>query len=446
MIDWKPTVIRVRDGSEHDSSLGDLGVPETPEGRSIRLRFLRLESPNAKAPTVVFLAGGPGDSGMQWAEHPPFFRAFDAVRMHAHVILLDQRGCGRSERDLRMRAPDQVPDDVFASEAAFRAFTLDHLRTNAERLRLSGAPLDSYTPVQSAHDLEAIRKALGLDRWSVWGYSYGTHLAQAYAKDYANSIERIVLCGFEGPDMTFKLPSRVQEQLVRLDARSPGLLHTMRSVHDQLEREPIRVPVRLRHEAEPCTMPVGAFVLRHLAATWSGVSNRFARLPTLYESLAHGDATVLARGLEDVVKQWTRPLTYFLKDAASGATKARWTRIRKEAPDCEVRDAINFPHPDAGPAIGAIDLGDEFREPLASALPILILTGSLDGFTPTENALEGVATLTNATHRVIHGAAHNDLITSPEVAAAIGAFLSTGAEPADSFDLPEPALPAMRSA
>lgn len=446
MIDWRPAIIVGRDRAEHHAALGELLVTEAPGGADIRLRFLRLECPQADAPTVVFLAGGPGDSGMKWAEHPPFFRAFDLVRERAHVILLDQRGCGRSERDLRMSSPARVPDDVFASESAMRTFTLDHLRENASRLRAGGAPLEAYTPVHSADDLEALRVALALERWSVWGYSYGTHLAQAYAKRHAGSIDRVVLCGFEGPDMTFKLPSRIQEQLVRLDARAPGLLDDMRAVHERLEREPVRVGVRMRRDGDSRPMLVGAFALRHLAATWSGVSNRFVRLPSLYRSLAAGDPSELAQGLEDIVKSWTRPLTYFLKDAASGATEARWARIRAETPDCEVRDAINFPHPGAGPAIGAADLGDGFREPLESDLPFLILTGTLDGFTPTANAIEGMTTLPNAVHRVVRGAAHNDLITPPEVARAIGAFIGVGAEPGDGFEVPEPEPPIRRSA
>jgi pimeloyl-ACP methyl ester carboxylesterase len=451
-IAWTPATIPLRDGASHPAEQGELLVPETPRGASITLRFLRMRSPRPAAPVALFLAGGPGDSGMQWARHPPFFRAFDLVRAEADLILLDQRGCGSSERDLRMTPPDQLAPDALATEEAMREFTLDHLRANAERLRADGAPPEAYTALASAADLDLLRQALGLERWSLWGYSYGTHLAQAYAKLFAGRLDRMVLCGFEGPDMTFKLPSRIQAQLERIHAWAEshghgGFLDDLRAVHARLDREPMRAHVRLTGDGPSSEVRVGAFALRHVAAAWCGVSNRYPRLPGLYRALASGDGAPLEDALADLARSWTRPLTYFLKDAASGASPARLARIRAEAPACDLREAVNFPHPDAGAAIGAADLGEAFRAPLVSDLPILVLTGSMDGFTPTENAMEGLAHLPNAAHRVVRGAAHNDLIASPAAVDAIARFLGEGAPPAeDAFSIEPPALASDRNA
>ena len=98
-------------------------------------------------PAAVFLHGGPG-SGCQ----PSHRRLFDPARFHA--VLFDQRGAGRS------------------TPARSR-----HANTTAHQLA----------------DMEAIRAALGIDRWLVVGGSWGATLALAYAERYPQHTSGLVL-------------------------------------------------------------------------------------------------------------------------------------------------------------------------------------------------------------------------------------------------------------
>lgn len=425
-IDWQPTTITTRDGLERHAEQGQISVPEDRTNSAtgdITLEFVRLKAknPTGHAP-VVFLSGGPGDSGIQWASHGPFLEVFEQVAEHTDLILLDQRGTGASGRRLSVGKPTFQADDL-ASEEGVRAFAARHIGAAAQKLREQEAPFHAYTAPNSALDIDALREALGVDKVSIWGYSYGTHLTQMAVKQFEDRIERVVLCGFEGPNQTFKFPHQLDAQLRRINVIARGFNHhflaSVRKAHEVLATDPVEVE----------GIRFGAFALRALTAGWCGISNRFNRLPALYASLAEGNSDVLAASFKDYLRIWQKPMSFYLKDASSGATAERWEAIHAQEADSFLGSATNFPFPEIGPIVGVGDIGDEFRKQLESSLPFFVITGSLDGFTPTENAVEGLTTLPNAHHVEIKNAAHNDLLGSPEVVQSIAAFLGKGETP-----------------
>lgn len=425
MIAWSPYPLTAKDGDRLEAFEGALRVPNG-HGRNLTLRVVRVPArePCGAAP-VVFLCGGPGDSAIGWARHGPFMRTFRLLSSRCDLVLLDQRGCGLSEPDLRTGGPD-LGGDVLASEAAFRRAVLDHVRSSALRFGESDVDLAGITVQRSAADVAALADALGAAKVSLLGYSYGTHLAQFVSRQFEDRVERVVLCGFEGPDQTFKLPSNLDAQLARLDLLANGAGFAFRR---DLERCLDRSP------SEPFMLSdgrrIGAFALRQMVSSFIGLSNRFTQLPAMVRDLAAGDTTGLERAVAVYVRSWARPLTFYLKDAASGASPARRDRIAAEARAFPaLSDAVNFPFPEVGEAAGAGDIGDEARRSLGSDLPMFVLTGSLDGFTPTTNATESLGTLPKATHREITFAAHNDLLSSPEANDAIEEFLASGGRPA----------------
>ncbi|HEY0868353.1 MAG TPA: alpha/beta hydrolase [Fimbriimonas sp.] len=417
-IAWTPTVLKARDGTSQTAERGEISVVEDRSANTgcVRLRFVRIRATEpANAPPVVFLSGGPGESGIQWASHGPFLRAFQRVARSVDLLLLDQRGTGSSDRDLTVSTPAFGKEDLVSKESMLSALER-HLAARIEEVQAVGR---AYTAVDSCRDLVDLQDALGVGQLSLWAYSYGTHLAQMALKLHSKRIRRAVLCGFEGPNQTFKLPHNLDAQIARLDFFYPGLEDSLRSAFDRLERDPVDVDgVRF-----------GAFAFRHLVANWCGLSNRFPRLPALAESLAAGDPDVMRANLKDYARIWARPYSFYLADAASGATKARWEEIRAQEPFSLLEDATNFPFPEVGQTVQAADIGDQLRSPLKTDVPMLVLTGSLDGFTPTENAMEGMRTLKRAEHILIENAAHNDLLGTDEGLEAIARFLADGSLP-----------------
>ncbi len=104
---------------------------------------------NPHGTPAVFLHGGPG--GGCSAEHR---RLFDPARYN--VLLFDQRGCGRS-----------TPH----------------------------ASLDHNTTWHLVADIERLRDILGADRWLVFGGSWGSTLALAYAQTHTERVSALILRG-----------------------------------------------------------------------------------------------------------------------------------------------------------------------------------------------------------------------------------------------------------
>lgn len=117
-------------------------------------RVFYEQSGNPDGKPVVFLHGGPGGGTSSWHR-----RFFDPERYR--IILLDQRGCGRSTP--HASAPD----------ADLRHNTTWHL----------------------VADIDLLRRNLGIDRWQVFGGSWGSALALAYAQTHPEAVTEIVLRG-----------------------------------------------------------------------------------------------------------------------------------------------------------------------------------------------------------------------------------------------------------
>jgi pimeloyl-ACP methyl ester carboxylesterase len=179
----------------------DLGFKRCPDSRSqcatlkvpldrtgalpgqIGIKVERLQSP-IDLPTLVYLSGGPGGAGIE--EMRSVLPLVPQIALRYRVVGFDQRGTGASgllrcpalERDARLRS-------VSAGEDC------------AHRL---GAARSHYTTPDSVEDLEAIRQGLGVDKLSLFGISYGTELALAYARAHPDHVERMILDSVVDPD------------------------------------------------------------------------------------------------------------------------------------------------------------------------------------------------------------------------------------------------------
>lgn len=123
-------------------------------------------------------------------------------------------------------------------------------------------------------------------------------------------------------------------------------------------------------------------------------------------------------GVQSAMKQ--------MMDLSSGATRERRAQILREASTSLLGNAINFPLMHLGDAWGNPDLGDAFRAPVRSDVPVLVLAGELDPRTPVENGREIVKHLSNGKLVVLPGAGHAfDLFGSPEVREVLTRFLTT---------------------
>ena len=108
------------------------------------------------------------------------------IERRFHVVSFDQRGTGRSGL-LRCPALERDP-------------RLRDVRAGADCARRIGPARRRYTTPESVEDVEAIRVALGVERLTLFGISYGTELALAYARAHPDRVERMILDSVVDPD------------------------------------------------------------------------------------------------------------------------------------------------------------------------------------------------------------------------------------------------------
>jgi pimeloyl-ACP methyl ester carboxylesterase len=435
----KPYTFETNDRKEKvDAEFGTLFVPENrsdPESNLIELAFVRFKS-TAKnpGPPIVYLAGGPGGSGIGTARGSRFL-LFMALREIADVIAFDQRGTGFSKPNLTCTDRLALPLNVTPTREA----AIKEMRENSDSCafywrNVQRVDLNAYNTNESADDLEDLRKALGVDQISLWSISYGTHLAFAAMRRHPKSINRAILAGTEGPDHTYKLPSNIQKHLEDLAAvvkadpkvgkEVPDFLGLMKSVFDRLDAEPQTVEITDPETKLKVKVIVNKFVMQYIVANNIGTTTT-ERFPALFYRAAKGDYTNPAQVWLNQSRSGIGSAMSYMMDCASGQTVARREQIAREVKGTLLEDIFNFPFPEVCTAWNAPDLGDEFRAPLKSDIPVLFISGTLDARTPISNAEEYRKGFSNSTHMIIEGAVHSDplFLSSPKIKEGMMEFL-----------------------
>jgi pimeloyl-ACP methyl ester carboxylesterase len=155
------------------------GMPGSVSLRVIRLSFARRGSGH-----LMYLSGGPGGAGIP--EMLSVLFELPELASRYRVIGFDQRGTGRSGL---LRCPELERDGRLRSTAAAEQC--------ARRL---GPRRSFYTTPDTVADMEAIRQAVGAPKLTLFGISYGTELALAYARAYPAHVERLILDSVVDPD------------------------------------------------------------------------------------------------------------------------------------------------------------------------------------------------------------------------------------------------------
>jgi pimeloyl-ACP methyl ester carboxylesterase len=410
--------------------LGRLVVRENrrnANSKLIELAFLRIKSTADKPGfPVVYLDGGPGSSAINIARIPDYFQSFMKLREVGDVILLDQRGVGRSKPNLSRLSTEPLPTDLFVdSEIALRAFRA-RVKAAADHFRSQGVDLQAYNTRESAGDVDDLRKALGAEKINLVGFSYGTHLGLACIRYYGARLNRVVLIGTEGPDHTDKLPFSSDKSLQHLaevvardselGSKIPDLFGLLKRVLDRLEKDPVTVRIN-QNSNKPLDVKVGKFGLQFLIMRDLGDTNDLPIFPAWFYSMDRGDWRILARFVEKRYNQFGAgiQLMSVIMDAASGCSKTRRLQIEKEAKTALLGNTVNFPYPGVDEVIDHPDLGDAYRSPIRTTVPTLFFSGNFDNNTPSFQTDEVRRFFKISTHIVIENAGHESMLDNARV-------------------------------
>lgn len=410
-----PVRLKHASGRSLDAERGVLMVPsyrKRDESPAIALSFVRVPArrDHGLAPLVV-LAGGPGAPAIGSFE-TGFFEHVEGFSTICDVVTFDQRGANSALPNLDNPAPPRYDLDAVLTREAF----LDAQRASARQLaaywRERGVDPNDYNTIESAHDVNDLRRALDVPRINLHGASYGSHLGLTVLKQHGEYVDRAILCIVEGLDDTHKLPDNTDRhfrhlgELARTDrnlrGEFPDLVGEIAEVLDAFEQKPrtvkfANVDVRAR---------VGKFAVQLVLGNALGSIRAIRELPGFVRELTRGDLSALARRVE---RRLTGPGIHGMQlamDYASGASAERSRLIEAQRIDALLGDSFNLPFPFVGDALGVDDLGDKFRAPVQSDAPTLFCAGTLDGRTPIANAEAARRGFPHSHLVVVEGATH----------------------------------------
>jgi pimeloyl-ACP methyl ester carboxylesterase len=209
-IRWEPC--RFTGGQEEslppDTQCGGLAVPvdyDKPDGDVATLALIRFPATGEKIGSLVVNPGGPGESGIE-AAVGMVGTLPEQIRERFDFVGFDPRGVGSSTPALWcnsdadndwLRADPQVeytPEGVAHMEHETKEFVQRCVDKMGDDF------LANIGTANVARDLDAIRAALGDEKLTYLGYSYGTRIGSEYAEQFGSNVRAMILDGAIDPN------------------------------------------------------------------------------------------------------------------------------------------------------------------------------------------------------------------------------------------------------
>jgi pimeloyl-ACP methyl ester carboxylesterase len=396
---------------------GKLAVPEDPDdpqGRTIELAVAVVPAvaTRAKPDPLFLLAGGPGQGAIEG--YAGLLGHFAGIRRDRDLVLVDQRGTGGSNR-----LDCEMPAEAFASGE----IPPSQIR---ELARACLAALDArpqfYTTSVAVRDLETVRAALGYERINLFGGSYGTRVAQHYARRHPERTRTIVLDAVIPPGLVL-IPRIAIESQAALDGvfarcradeacngNFPDLAAQFALLDERLRRSSPLIPLSDPVDGTSGDLLVTRTHLLTMARMLTYSARAASLLPlVVHEAASRGNyvplaaqAEMLGEELERMIAMGMHHSVVCAEDAprfdgaVDPATLARTTMgtlmVDAMSAVCEV-----WPR-------GPVDA--DFHEPLESSVPALLFSGEFDPATPAAYGAAAALGFEQGLHLVVPGQGH----------------------------------------
>ena len=387
--------------------------PENPEGEQLELAVVRVPALAAtpQGDPLVMIQGGPGGSSIDM--YLSMRGALNFLRRDRDVIVMDQRGTGRSMQGLECKSPEDV-DFQIAQEELLREL-LEICLNDIER------DPRFYTTSLAVRDLEALRAEYGFEQWNVYGVSYGTRVAQHYVRRYPDRVRSVVLDGSVpaplvlGPHIPLAAQSAFDEILARCEqddtcSQQFGDLNgKFAELRERLETQDITVSRLDPETGELLEVPLGVDALLGLTRMMSYSALTAALLPLTIDTAWAGRYDVLADQAELILGDVDRSMNIAMHNSV--ICSEDWPRFADDTvPDASatylgssMTDALDLMC-ETWPT-GPVD--EDFFEPLVTDVPVLFISGSSDPATPAEHVEQIIdGGVGNSLHIVVEEQGH----------------------------------------
>jgi len=405
--------------------------PQDPDGEQLELSVAVVPALNLEPepdPLVPF-AGGPGGGSIQF--YAAYSGAFEPVRRDRDILLIDQRGTGDSAR-MDCPVDDEIIDGQFDDE-----MTLEFTQACLDQL-----PHDPrfFTTSVAVTDLEALRLALGYPALNLLGTSYGTRVAQQFARRYPESTRTVVLDGVVppqvplGPEIATEAQRAVNEIFARCaedDAcsdRFPEIDLDFAALRSQIAEGPVLVGLSDPVTGQPTEVEFGDNELAAAIRLLAYQPRSIAIIPLMVNEAANGNFVPLAAQFKMIATSLTDSLALGMHNSVMCTEDLPF--IDRDAIDFEAlsKTFIGVMQFEALETICSIwpegPIDDGFSEPLETDIPVLLLSGTADPITPPRYAELAMAGLSNARHIVNTHQGHGQIAAGcmPDV---IASFIAT---------------------
>jgi pimeloyl-ACP methyl ester carboxylesterase len=386
--------------------------PDAPESAQLDLFIAKIPSlsPEPAPDAFTIVNGGPGGSSVSL--FVDLSHAFSGILRERDIILVDQRGTGRSN-------PLECPE----LEKATEDYSLEAVQ-EATRVCLESLAGDPrfYTTSQAVEDLEAVRAALGYESLNVYGVSYGTRVSMHYVRRHPDRVRTLILDGVVPPELALgvNVAENAQKRLEELFTQCarapecseafPDLKARFRQLQDDLAGQQIslRFPNPVTGLEESLTFGYDhlALVVRLL----SYAPETASLLPLIIDQAAGGNYLPAASQALRITDALSGTMSFGMHNsvtctedlpfidfgevdwAALEATYIGADQVRALRAICEI-----WPRADMDP---------DLKAPLEAETPTLILSGELDPITPPAYGEQVAPGLSNSMHIVGAGQGH----------------------------------------
>ncbi|MCB1581852.1 MAG: alpha/beta fold hydrolase [Xanthomonadales bacterium] len=413
-IELKPCFIGAdNSGVSTKAHCGKLAVPEnrnSPE-KTIELNIAVIKSSSNEKldDPLLLLAGGPGQGAVD--TYAGLVNGFKNMIPLRDIVLVDQRGTGDSN-PLRCEIdPEEFETLSDLSSDAWKQWTTDcHNSLNADTR--------FYTTTEAIHDLEAVREALAIPQWNLYGGSYGTRKALTYMNLYPEAIRSVILDAVVPQEQALGVEheANLQSTLERIFmlCEKDQDCHTafgdagqqMWKFLDKLKETPIQLrmpnPTSGEFEEVLMTREYAVVALRMFAYS----PETMGLIPLMVSLANHDQPETIAAQAQMMMANLNQGLNNALEISVSCAEDVPFMPKKTHTSNSLFGDDLFEMMHARCELWDSVPVDKAFKQPVVSDIPTLLLSGEYDPVTPPENAEKVMQTLSNAQHLVAKGQGH----------------------------------------
>ena len=430
--------------------------------RIIGFPVIRLSAnpePTDNPPVLHLGGGGPGNAlplgetqiNDTWQNH-----RLMSLEQGLDLVLMDPRGVGLATPRLSCNEWLGTVRDSWSEPLPLSReweISLAADRRCIERLTRDGVNLAMYNSAAVARDVEALRKAMGVTQWNLYGVSYGSRYALTLARDFPHSVASMVLDGVVFPNLRYEEKGAITSELAirrafawcqanpHCRADYPEIEERFWALAESLNEKPLSLTVTDPETFEQLPVSLTGYRLFSVMFYATYDERYHFEFPAVVRSLEHRNTDLIAPHLRRYLGYLLDPsdsdvalATHYCYEEYPFVDSARTLQAargyRAVIRDPLIQSAENT-RDWCEAWLGGISGPEIEGLAITTDIPTLVLHGELDPVLPVEDIEAQLAGFENVELITYPDIAHDVVSASYCAEMAAGAFYSRGLDFAD---------------